>query len=307
MRKSFTLLVAVLLTATVWAQSPQKMSYQAVIRDGGGALVTTQVGMRISILKGSDVGTAVYVETQTPTPNASGLVTIVIGNGTVVSGSFSTINWSNDLYFIKTEVATAPPLTTYTITGASQLLSVPYALYSNTAGTAVSGTGNLIHYIGELYGGGIVVAVWKVGAVEHGLIASLADIAVTTAWSDVTDAGIGLTAQSPIDGQANSNAIILQSTATSAADLCDQYTNTETGTGVFSDWYLPATWELNECYNAAFIVNSILGPTAGFQFLNYWSSTEAGATNTWFQLFDTGYSNYGLKTNIFSVRAVRKF
>jgi hypothetical protein len=75
MKQVFTFLAAVLLTATVWAQSPEKMSYQAVIRNSSEALVTnTTVGMQISILQGSASGTAVYVETQSPTTNANGLV-----------------------------------------------------------------------------------------------------------------------------------------------------------------------------------------------------------------------------------------
>ena len=101
MKKVFSILAAVLLTATVWAQSPEKMSYQAVIRNSSEALVTnTTVGMQISILQGSATGTAVYVETQTPTTNANGLVSIEIGAGTVVSGNFTNINWSNGPYIL---------------------------------------------------------------------------------------------------------------------------------------------------------------------------------------------------------------
>ncbi|MBN1463438.1 MAG: DUF1566 domain-containing protein [Paludibacteraceae bacterium] len=135
MRKLITIVVAVLLTATAWAQSPEKMSYQAVIRNSSNTLVTsTAVGMQISILQGSASGTAVYVETQTPTTNVNGLVSIEIGTGTVVSGNFATIDWANGLYFIKTETDLAGG-TNYTITGTSQLLSVPYALHAKTAGT----------------------------------------------------------------------------------------------------------------------------------------------------------------------------
>src|SRR5690606_8976403 len=104
MRKLFTILVAVFLTANVFAQSPEKMSYQAVVRDGSNALVTsTAVGMQISILQGAASGTSVYVESQTPTTNANGLVSVEIGNGSVVSGDFTTIDWANGPYFIKTE------------------------------------------------------------------------------------------------------------------------------------------------------------------------------------------------------------
>jgi uncharacterized protein (TIGR02145 family) len=140
MKKIFTNCVAILMTAIVFAQAPQKMSYQAVIRNSSNALVVnTQVGLQISILQGSASGTAVYVETQTPTSNANGLVSLEIGSGTVVSGTFASINWANGPYFIKTETDPAGG-TNYTITGTSQLLSVPYALHAKTAETL---TGNI--------------------------------------------------------------------------------------------------------------------------------------------------------------------
>jgi hypothetical protein len=139
MKKLFTILAAVLLTAPVLAQSPEKMSYQAVIRNSSNVLVTnTTVGMQISILQGSATGTAVYVETQTPTTNANGLVSLEIGTGTVVSGDFTTIDWANGPYFVKTEIDLNGGAN-YTITSVSQLLSVPYALHAKTAETVTGG------------------------------------------------------------------------------------------------------------------------------------------------------------------------
>ena len=139
MKKVFSILAAVLLTASVFAQSPEKMSYQAVIRNSSDQLVTNQtVGMQISILQSSTSGTVVYVETQTPTTNANGLVSLEIGSGTVVSGDFATIDWANGPYFIKTETDPAGGVS-YTITGTSQLLSVPYALHAKTAETVTGG------------------------------------------------------------------------------------------------------------------------------------------------------------------------
>jgi hypothetical protein len=139
MKKIFIFLVAVLLTATTFAQTPEKMSYQAIVRDSGDALVTNQaVGMQISILQTTATGTAVYVETQTPTSNVNGLVTLEIGTGSVVSGDFSTIDWSADSYFIKTETDPVGG-SNYTITGINQLLSVPYALYAKTSGSSTPG------------------------------------------------------------------------------------------------------------------------------------------------------------------------
>ncbi len=124
------------------AQSPHKMSYQAVIRNSTFALVVNApIGMKISILQGSATGTAVYVETQTPTTNANGLATIEIGGGTAVSGVMSTINWGAGPYFIKTETDPTGG-TAYSIVNTTQFLSVPYALYALNSGTAASSAGN---------------------------------------------------------------------------------------------------------------------------------------------------------------------
>lgn len=135
MKKIITICAAILMTAFVFAQSPNKMSYQAVVRDGSNNLVaSSSVGMQISILQNSPTGSAVYVETQTPTTNANGLVSIEIGGGTVVSGNFATIDWANGPYFVKTETDPAGG-TSYSVTGTSQLLSVPYALFAKNTET----------------------------------------------------------------------------------------------------------------------------------------------------------------------------
>ena len=127
MKRIFTALATVLAACSILAQSPDKMSYQAVVRNNTDQLVTnTQVGMQISILQGSADGTLVYSETQTPTTNASGLISIEIGGGT----GWDAIDLSGGTFFIKIETDPAGG-TDYTITGTSQLLSVPYALYAN--------------------------------------------------------------------------------------------------------------------------------------------------------------------------------
>ena len=136
MKRIFTILYAVFFTAIVMAQAPQKMSYQAVIRTNNNLLVVNQsLGMKISILQGSINGTVIFSETYSPNPvtNDNGLVSLEIGTGTPIIGTFSGINWANGPYFLKTEVDLTGG-TTYSIYGTSQLISVPYALYAETAG-----------------------------------------------------------------------------------------------------------------------------------------------------------------------------
>ncbi len=139
MKRFFIFLMLHASFSAVFAQSPQKMSYQAVIRNGSGQLIVNQsIGMRISILQGTETGLVVYSETHNPTTNANGLVTFEIGGGSVISGTFANIDWASGPYFIKTET---DPLggSNYTISGTSQMLSVPYALYAATSENGFSG------------------------------------------------------------------------------------------------------------------------------------------------------------------------
>ncbi|GAB0154921.1 hypothetical protein CHRYSEOSP005_01810 [Chryseobacterium sp. Alg-005] len=116
------------------AQVPEKMSYQAVIRNNSGQLVPNQsIAVKVSILQGSPAGAAVYSERLTGNTNANGLVSLEIGSGTVLTGTFNTIDWTTGSYYLKTETDPAGG-TNYIIAGTSQLLSVPYAMYAKSAG-----------------------------------------------------------------------------------------------------------------------------------------------------------------------------
>ncbi|MFT3908542.1 MAG: hypothetical protein QM737_03905 [Ferruginibacter sp.] len=135
MKKNILLIVLILTCSRlVFAQAPQGLNYQAVAYNGSGVPVPNQLlGVRLSILDGSATGTLVYQETQGPTTDNTGLFSIVIGNGTVVSGVFNTINWGNGSKWLKTEIDITGG-TSYVVMGTTQFMSVPYALYANTAG-----------------------------------------------------------------------------------------------------------------------------------------------------------------------------
>lgn len=135
-----------IFSSIAFSQAPEKMSYQSVLRGTNNALVTNQnVRVKISLLQGNITGSAAYVEEHNTSTNANGLVSLSIGGGTLISGSFSGIDWANGPYFVKME---ADPTggANYTISGTTQLLSVPYALYAKTSGSsqdAWNSTGNL--------------------------------------------------------------------------------------------------------------------------------------------------------------------
>ncbi len=137
--KKITLLLLGVFVASfsfIFAQAPQGLNYQAVAYNAGGTPVLNQaISMRLSILDGSATGNTVYQENQNPTTDNTGLFSIVIGNGVVVSGTFASINWGNGSKWLKTEIDITGG-TNYLVMGTSQFMSVPYALYANEASNA---------------------------------------------------------------------------------------------------------------------------------------------------------------------------
>ena len=313
MKKIFTVLSAVLISVSLWAQAPQSFSYQAVIRGANNTLVIDKpVGVRVSIIQGTEFGASVYVETHTPITNVNGLVSLSIGTGKIIAGEFVKIDWSKGPYFVKTETDVAGG-TNYQLTAVSELLSVPYAIHAKTAESIVGsnaggGNGGFSHYIGEEFGGGVIFHLWKdkLGA-EHGLVVATTDQSAAQTWSNILDIEIGQTAKSSWDGLSNSNAIVNQSGHTSsAAKLCLDLVS-----GGQNDWYLPSIQELNMLWNNYFTVVKSLSQISGATQLGsaaYWSSSESINFNAWYFSFSYGNAYYGSnKSSTYFVRAVRAF
>ena len=276
MNRLYTIIVAVLLSATSFAQVPEKMSYQAVVRDAAGELVSDQsVGMRISILQTTTTGTAVYVETHTPSSNINGLVSIEIGTGST-SDDFSTIDWSADLYFIKSEIDLTGS-DSYSITGTSQLMSVPFALHAKVA-ESVSSPVYSIGHSPEL--GGYVFMISADG--KHGLVCETIDQGVST-WYN---------AQNVISNPIN---------------------HSENGQN-FTDWRVPTRYELAQMYSLKTDIEAV-GDSFGTR--TYWTSNQSvysvnglSEETAWRQNFVTGFqynnNNISLDGELF-VRSVREF
>lgn len=117
------------------AQSPQAFNYQGVARDNGGNVLANQsIGVKVDLRQGSTTGIILYTETHSTITNDFGLFNLSIGTGTVTTGDFSTIDWSNSPYFIEVSMDVSGG-TAYQSMGVSQLLSVPYALYAESSGS----------------------------------------------------------------------------------------------------------------------------------------------------------------------------
>ena len=328
MKKLYTFLASFLITLTLFAQAPEKMSYQAVVRDANNALIMNQaVGMKIQILQGSISGTTVYEETQTPTSNDNGLITLEIGTGTIVSGMFGSIDWSTGPYFIKTE--TDPTgATNYTISGTSQLMSVPYALYAKTSGNGagpqgpagIDGQDGAVGPQGPAGRDGIDGQDGAVGATgpagadgidgQDGAVGATGppgtpyaeptytigistDLGGYVFWVS-TDGKHGLVAETQDQGL---------STWYNAQNLISNPANHSTNGQKFRDWRLPTKHELNEMY----LSSSAIG---NFGTKTYWSSFLVGNGSAWRQNFLSGLQFFGvnfLLTDFLFVRSVRDF
>ena len=142
MKKLITMMIMVLCATSLFAQAPEKFTYQSVVRLANNSLAAnTQIGVRISILQGTVVGNAVFVETHIVNSNANGLITLEIGSGNIQVGSISDIDWADGPYFLRTETDPYGGID-YIITSTQQLMSVPYALYAKESGNGFSGDYN---------------------------------------------------------------------------------------------------------------------------------------------------------------------
>ncbi len=318
MKTFLTLSLQLLISTFLFAQAPQGIPYQAVMRNADGSvMVSNAVELTFMIHDVSASGTVVYQESHSLTSNAQGLVSCVVGNGVVSQGNFANINWGSGAKFLHVMMGT-------TDLGTQQMLSVPYALYAAQSGTpgppgpagpigpqgpAGSGAG-FTHWVGEAFGGGVVFHVFKDAlGEEHGLICSLTDLSTAAPWglygTDVPNC------ESSWNGAANTAAIMAAGVeAGSAAQLCDTYE-----AGGFSDWYLPSIDELNLIYKAKYNLNrslSQISSAAQFDLSSnpyFWSSTEHNSIFVWGIYFSSGILSYSSVNKSYDlyVRAVRAF
>lgn len=128
-----TIFALTILSNIAFAQAPDKISYQAIIRDNLNNILSNEtIRLRIAVLEGSIEGEEVYAETHLETTNSNGLITVLIGGGDLISGDFANIEWSAETFYLKIEVDPTGG-TNYSISGVSPLVSVPYAMHAKTA------------------------------------------------------------------------------------------------------------------------------------------------------------------------------
>jgi hypothetical protein len=334
MKKSYTILAALLLTAITFAQAPEGFNYQAVVKDAAGdIMVSTTIGVQVQLRETSIAGSVIYTETHSPTTNANGVFNLIVGQGTSTD-TFNTIDWANDLHFLEISMDITNG-SAYVSVGTTQLMSVPYAVQAATAATATTLPNGIDQgyiealeariaaldtrltaleplptaNVGDLRAGGVVF--WVDPADNtRGLVCALSDYATRVAWGC---SGANLPSVPDVinfppvgpgteigDGITNTNGI-LTDCPTAPAALAARSLGPE--------WFLPSAKALNEMILHRAIINATASTNGGANFTDnfYWSSTEADYGNAWLQNFANGYQLYYGKDYPFNVRAVRAF
>jgi uncharacterized protein (TIGR02145 family) len=148
MKNTLLLLAIALMSIFAFGQTPQAFKYQAVARDlNGNPVINQEISVKISILSGSPEGTVEYCELHQSTTNGLGLINLEIGRGTAVTGDFALIDWGNNASFIKTEMDIAGG-DNFVFMGTSQLLSVPFSLFSDNGVPDGQNPGDMLYWNG---------------------------------------------------------------------------------------------------------------------------------------------------------------
>lgn len=329
-----------LVYKTIDAQVPFKFRYSAEIRLNNELIISQDVDLRISLLQDSVNGKVVFSEEQSVKTNNTGVAEMVIGDND--SKILSSINWNNGLYFIRTEIDVNSDREIDNVL-TNQILSVPYAFQAKCAdkltgeidekdpyfknsvasGITQNDTANWSdianrhkHFIGELYGGGIVY--WVTPDGQHGLIVSLQDLigSKKVKWDPRPNPQKSIIgAQSYFDGKSNTVAILKDFKDSGyPATECSKYVNDG-----FNDWYLPSNQELQLMMDACYIINRVLAEdnnpnTNGLTLINkvgeygrYWSSTEHATNGAYLAFFTHKKMDFDRKDTYARVRSIRSF
>lgn len=334
MKKILCSLIGVaLLALSALAQAPQAFKYQAIVRDDiGNPRASQQLSLKVSLTQRDTV----YSEVHQTISNAFGLVNLEIGRGKALKGKFDTIHWELPTYIVL--ALDAKGGSDYLPIGFTELLSVPYALYSATAARsselpANPRRGDILYFEGtewkRLPAGpqGAILTMGMDGLPMWNKASSPLDslLKVTMPNGEVVyvspvDNSPGLSwypnggqdipnlpnvmdlsvAQKDFNGKGNTAAVVAKLGNNGGALYAAKLCDDLEAFG-FKDWYLPAAGEIHQIYLQ-------LGPVGSGKIMEgvYWSSTEYDSHFAWNKFFKNGIQFDDLKISNLKCRCVRK-
>jgi uncharacterized protein (TIGR02145 family) len=231
------------------SQSPDRIPYQSVIRNSSGALLADKpVGLKMSILRGSPTGTVIYAETHRDTTNTYGLAQVDIGSGTVVSGTISGIDWSQGPFYIRVETDPNGG-TNYQIVGTTQLLSVPFSLFTKSAPLKYSASGD------TLFSGNQYVIVPGLSSANANAVATGSPNVITSVVSSVATTSVSLGGEVLSAGATPVTARGICYGTSAAPTVSNNTVASGSGTGAFTT-SLPGLNPATTYYARAYAVNA---------------------------------------------------
>jgi hypothetical protein len=243
------LILLMVCTSNAYSQSPDRIPYQSVIRNSTGALLAEKaVGLRISILRGSATGTVIFSETHRDTTNAYGMAQVDIGAGTVVSGTMAGIDWSQGPFYIRVETDPAGG-TNYQIVGTTQLLSVPFSLFTKSAPLRYSSSGD------TLFSGSQYVIVPGLSSANANAVVSGSPNVTTSVVTSVTTISASLGGEVLSAGATPVTARGICYGTSASPTVSNNTVASGSGTGVFTT-SLPGLSPATTYYARAYAVNA---------------------------------------------------
>ena len=132
MKRVLSILFWLTSVVSLHAQAPLGFNYQGIAREADGTPISNQtIGIRVSITDGAN-GSSQFTEEHFPDTNEFGLFTLVVGQGNG-NRTLNAVDWSGGNLWLQIELD-PDNSGTYILMGSQQLMSVPYALYSQQSG-----------------------------------------------------------------------------------------------------------------------------------------------------------------------------
>ncbi|MFC2104731.1 tail fiber domain-containing protein [Bacteroidota bacterium] len=230
-------------TLDMFSQTTENFNYQAVVRDSEGELITNQsISVQLTIIESTADGTEIFTETHSVTSSDNGLVNLLIGNGTVSLGNFSTINWSASPKFVKLEINVGSGLVDM---GTFQLFSVPYALYAVDVENKDDADADVTNEIQDISLTGTDLSITSGSTVDLSLVQDGVDDADADATNEIQDISLTGTDLSITSGSTVDLSVVQDGVTDADADATNEIQDLDLTSNVLTITDNPSATPIN--------------------------------------------------------------